>query len=98
MDEGGFKGLMTTDLSKVFNSIDHELLIAKRHVYGFDIKSFKFIDCYLAGRKRRVKITLSFSEWSEIHYGVPQGSTYTRNFQMEKVIETLDKITEKLFQ
>ena len=44
------------------------------HAYGFDAKSLKFIDSYLAGRKERVKINSSFSEWSEVQYGVPKGS------------------------
>ena len=49
-----------TDLSKAFHCIDHELLIAKTHVYGFDIKSLKFIDGCLAGKKQgRINSSLS---------------------------------------
>ena len=33
---GGHADALLTDLSKVFNCIDHELLIAKLHAYGFD--------------------------------------------------------------
>ena len=44
--------LLMTELSKALNCIDQELLIADMHAYGFDIKSLKFIDSYLAGRKR----------------------------------------------
>ena len=66
--------LLITDLAKTFDCIDHELLTAKLHAYGFDIKSLKFIDSYLAGRKQKVKTNASFSKWGEVYYGVPQGS------------------------
>ena len=54
--------------------MDHELLIGKIHAYVFHIKSLKFIDNYLAGRKDSVKINLSFREWSEFHHEFPHGS------------------------
>ena len=63
------------DLSKAFDCIDHEQLIVKMHACSVDIKSLKFIDSYCAGRKQSSKVNSSFSENSEIHYGVPQGST-----------------------
>ena len=44
------------DLSKVFDSIRHELLIAKMHAYGFDLNSLTFFYSYLKNRKQNVKI------------------------------------------
>ena len=52
----------------------HDLLIAKLQAYGFDNYSLKFICNYLVDREQRVKINSSFSRWSKIEYGVPQGS------------------------
>ena len=74
LDKGGFSGILLTDLSKAFDCINHELLIAKLYAYGFDITSVRYIYSYLTNRKQRVKINSSFSEWSRIKYGVPEGS------------------------
>ena len=36
--------------------------------------TFNFICNYLVNREQRVKINSSFSTWSKMEYGVPQGS------------------------
>ena len=74
LDIGGHAGALLTDLSKAFDCIDHELLIAKLHAYGFDNDALKFIYSYLKGRKQRTKINSSYSSFAEILFGVPQGS------------------------
>ena len=67
-------GILLTDLSKAFDCINHELLIAKLHAYGFSLESLTFIQSYLTNRIQRVKINSSFSEYSNVESGVPQGS------------------------
>ena len=62
------------DLSKAFDCINHELLIAKLHAYGFGTEALKMIHDYLTNRKQRVKINTTFSTWSDLLKGVPQGS------------------------
>ena len=62
------------DLSKAFDTINHELLIAKLHAYGFSRNSLTLILSYLTDRWQRTKINLSFSDWKELLQGVPQGS------------------------
>ena len=59
---------------KAFDCLPHELLIAKLDAYGFDKSSLKLIHSYLSNRKQRVKINDRYSSWSEILFGVPQGS------------------------
>ena len=74
LDKRGYAGILLTDLSKAFDCINHELLIAKLHAYGFSLESLTFIQSYLTNRIQRVKINSSFSEYSNVESGVPQGS------------------------
>ena len=74
VDSGGAFGALMTDLSKAFDCLHHELLIAKLDAYGFDIKSVKLIQQYLSNRKQRVKVGNAYSSWKEIFYGIPKGS------------------------
>ena len=43
LDEKKFVGAVLMDLSKAFDSIPHELLIAKMYAYGFSIKAVTFL-------------------------------------------------------
>ena len=62
------------DLSKAFDCIPHDLLIAKLHAYGFSEKTATFIYSYLKRRKQNVKIDNVFSSFKSLLSGVPQGS------------------------
>ena len=62
------------DLSKTFDTINHELLIAKLYAYGFSKDLLKLINSYMSDRWQRTKIGTSFSPWSALLKGVPQGS------------------------
>jgi hypothetical protein len=74
IDKGGVAGAVLTDLSKAFDCLQHDLLIAKLEAYGFDFSLLKFLYSYLSGRKQRVKIGHIYSLLEDILYGVPQGS------------------------
>ena len=73
-DNRGYGGAILMDLSKAFDTLDHKLLIAKLHAYGFDKTSLRLIYSYLTERWQRTKINTSFSSWSELLQGVPEGS------------------------
>ena len=74
LDNKGSCGVLLTDLSKAFDCLNHELLIAKLNSYGFDFKSLNLINSYLTNRKQRVRVNSIYSSWSNIIFGVPQGS------------------------
>ena len=50
-----------TDLSKVFDCLLHDL-IAKLHVFGFDLKSLKVIHAYLNNRIQVTKVGSFYSK------------------------------------
>ena len=62
------------DLSKAFDTIDHNLLIRKLENYGIRGNSLNWFKSYLKGRIQRVKLNNVSSGWEEIVCGVPQGS------------------------
>ena len=74
LDKQGYAGAILMDLSKAFGTINHDLLLAKLHVYGFHKKSLLLIKNYLSNRWHRTRINMSFSSWEELLSGVPQGS------------------------
>ena len=43
LDKGGHGGAVLMDLSKAFDTLDHDLLIAKLHAYGLGIRSLRLI-------------------------------------------------------
>ena len=47
LDKPGYAGILLTDLSKAFDCINHELIIAKRLAYSFSLESLTFIQNYL---------------------------------------------------
>ena len=74
MDQGKAIGALLTDLTKAFDCLNHELLVAKMEAYGFDHYSLSYVHSYLTDRKQRTKINNSFGLWCNIKSGVPQGS------------------------
>ena len=67
-------GTILCDLSKAFDTLPHDLLIAKLNAYGLSQSALEFIYNYLSNRKQRCKVGSSYSSWGDITSGVPQGS------------------------
>ena len=66
--------MLLTDLSKAFDCLVYDLLIAKLNANGVDYNALSMINNYLLDRKQRTKIGNVFSKWFDIIIGVPQGS------------------------
>ena len=73
-DQKEIIGAVFVDLSKTFDIIDHNVLIAKVNAYGASVDSLKFTFSYLKNRKQRTAIENSYSPWKEIKALAPQGS------------------------
>ena len=74
LDKGGYICAIFMDLSKAFDTLNHDLLIAKLGAYGFETDALRYMKSYLTNRKQRVRVNKTFSEWERITTGVPQGS------------------------
>ena len=74
LDNNFAVGAVLMDLSKAFDCIPHDLLIAKLAAYGFEEKTLLYIYSYLENRKQCVKINNINSNFQTIKSGVPQGS------------------------
>ena len=74
LDNNGYAGAILMDLSKAFDTINHDLLIAKLHAYGFSSEALQIVCSYLSNRFQRVKINQTFSAWNKLIHCVPHGS------------------------
>ena len=74
LDKSGFVGTVLMDLSKAYDCLPHDLLVAKFEAYGMYKTGLNLIHNYLSNRKQRTKINSSYSGWYDIVRGVPQGS------------------------
>ena len=56
IDSAGIAGAVLIDLSKAFDCLDHELLIAELNAYGFTTSALLFVHSYLGSRKQRIRV------------------------------------------
>ena len=62
------------DLSKAFDTVDHQLLLAKLPYYNFDKNTIDLLADYLKDRSIKVKVNGKLSEPKKLHFVIPQGS------------------------
>ena len=62
------------DLSKAYDCLPHDLLIAKLEAYDLDNGSLNLLLDYLSFRKQRTQVGSAYSKWSNVRRGIPQGS------------------------
>ena len=63
LDKSGVLGTILMDLSKAFNCLPQDLIIAKLHAYGLYHDSLRLIRSYLSNGYQRIKLDSVFSSW-----------------------------------
>ena len=74
LDDKEVIAALKMDLSKSFDSLPHDALIAKIHAYRFEMITLKLIYSDLTDRAQTVKVKGEHSMECQIKSGVPQGS------------------------
>ena len=74
MDKGQSNSVVFIDLAKAFDTVDHEILLNKRQIYGVDSMSLNWFKSYLFERKQKCNVNGLVSSERSLVCGVPQGS------------------------
>ena len=74
VDRGDMAGVMMLDLSAAFDLVDHQLLLQKLELMGFDQQAVVWMWSYLTSRSQCVYVDGKLSGWEAVDVGVPQGS------------------------
>ncbi len=62
------------DFRKAFDTVPHLRLMNKLKAYGINDNTSKWIYDFLSGRRQRVRVNDSYSEYANVNSGIPQGS------------------------
>ena len=76
MDSKQFIEILSTDMSKAFDSLHPSLMINKLKAYGFSEESLSLMRSYFSNRQNRVKLNGVTSSWKDAVRGCPQGSSF----------------------
>ena len=74
IDNKRFVDTVYIDFAKAFDTVSHAKLLHKLPKYGITGNILKWFASFLNGRKQRVKIGHSYSDYTNVASGVPQGS------------------------
>ena len=74
-DQGYLVGVASMDLSKAFDSLNHNLILKKLTDMGLNKTAVMWIQSYLRDRIQTVKFDCYESDEDTVESGVPQGST-----------------------
>ena len=74
IDEKELTAVVLLDMSKAFDSIDHEILLLKLQDVGLSPATVNWFSSYLSERFQVVRINTALSDKLPVKSGVPQGS------------------------
>lgn len=73
MDDKQLTLLTLLDFSNAFNCVDHSILLAILRSLNISLSVCDWFRSYLCGRKQRVQVDDTHSDWCDVVAGVPQG-------------------------
>lgn len=68
--------VLSTDISKAFESLNHSLTIKKLYAHGFGGSSLNLMRSFFDNRLNRLKMCDATSDWIKMKRGCPQGSSF----------------------
>ena len=66
--------VLSTDMSKAFDSLHPRLMLNKLRAYGFEENTVNLLRSYLSNPQNRIRMGSQTSSWQVINGGCPQGS------------------------
>ena len=74
IEDGTCIDVIYLDFQKAFDKVPHKRLMNKLKAYGIQGNVYTWIQNFLSNRKQRVSVRGSYSDWTNVLSGVPQGS------------------------
>ena len=74
IDSGNVNAVVLLDLEKAFDTLDHNILLSKRNVYGIRAAQINWLKSYLNGRNEKCFVNGCLSGNRSLTCSIPQGS------------------------
>ena len=74
IDVGNVNAVVFLYLKKAFDTVDHEILLSKLHLYGISGITHKWFSPYLDNRTQKYLVDGSLSECCTFKCGIPRGT------------------------
>ena len=74
LEDGEAVDVIYTDFSKAFDSVPHLRLLQKMTGLGITGSTLAWVEAFLSHRMQRVHVEGSYSSWTNVISGIPQGS------------------------
>ena len=74
IDHGNVNAMVFLDLKKAFDTVDHDVLLAKFSLYGMQDSAYNWFKWYLNNRIQKCVVNGSLSKVCSLGCGVPQGT------------------------
>ncbi|XP_045452327.1 uncharacterized protein LOC123661409 [Melitaea cinxia] len=96
MDNQRVTVLTLLDFTNAFNTVDFDLLSDTLYTLNISPEVTEWFQNYLRGRRQRVRVNDSFSNWSAVRAGVPQGGVLSP-LLFSIFINSISKVISSLY-